>query len=423
MHKVKAEIDIRRKEMPHHETSMTFLQMREDEMKKRVQDVTQATDDLLAELAEFDTPKTPTAVPPIPVSQPAMSSAVFNLSPEFVEEAQTKRSQTLRRQDASLGLTRFEDRLGLSESIGASRSINLPEIVASADAGATQRLSSPNWLDDSLELLHQTQAPAEMEEGDLLENTGLSPDSLDLIDRVASPVSGTAQPRFHEDPTDVQDLEPSPTRFEDSLDLSGYIGISPDSLEAPERVTYEVPMVNRWLGEPLNVLDSIPQPPETMGPSLSPNTPTKVYSVKSPTGSVKSLIKFSNLRRAVPFNMELEMKPQGIRQSPSGHRVICDMALEMKEAEVHQPRWRNIELQKRIVRGSPPISETVGRRFDRKHGLFTPRSVIRRNFIGVRRPLFRDFPYVTGKTPPRIPSPVFPPLSTTIEWEGGIPRE
>ncbi|GFY42268.1 uncharacterized protein TNIN_214641 [Trichonephila inaurata madagascariensis] len=441
MYKAKDEMDLRAKEMSYYEKSLESLQEREDVMKKRVQDVAQATEDLLSELAEFHTPEAPTPV--IPVSQPAMSSGVFNLSPEFIEEAQTERSRKLRSQDASLGLpdaaqvTRFEDRLGLSGSIGASRSIHLPEIVASAEAGAARRSPSPNWLNDSLELLHQTQAPAEMEDS-LLESIDLSPDSLYLTDRVASPVSVAEQTlRFHEDPSDVLDLARPPTRVEDSLDLSGDIGfspdslnilgdigLSPDSLDAPEIDISKRSMVNRWLEEEYDdVFDPIPQQPEAMGPSLAPNAPTEVYSVKSPPGSVKSLIKFSNPRRPEPFKMELEMKPQGIRQSPSGHRVICGVALEMKEAEVPLPRWRNIHFKKSIVRGSPPISETVGRRFDRKHGLFTPRSVIRRNFIGVRRPLFGDFPYVTGETPPRIPSPILPPLSTTIEWEGGIPRE
>ncbi|GFR06169.1 uncharacterized protein TNCT_336031 [Trichonephila clavata] len=432
-HKLRDDIDIRRRECSDYEIGTKFYKDREAEVMQRIQSATQATLDLEEEMAQFPTPKTPTpvvvppAVTPIPVSQPATGSGVFNLSPEVVEAALSERSRTPHSRDDSLGLldakqvTRFEDRSGLSKSIDASRSINLPR-NASPVPVATQRSPSPNRLDDSLELLHFTRAPSIMEDRlSLSGSIGAYSDSLDSPERVASPVAVASQmPHLREDSPGMLDATRPPTRFEDSLNLSRDLYFSPDSLDSPKRVPSEVPMGNRWLGGPPNEFNSIPQQSETI--SLSPFAPTEVRSVKTPTGSVKSLIKFSSPGRSVPFNMELEMKPQGIRQSPSGHRVICDVALEMKEAEAPQPRWRNIHLLKHIVRGSPPISETIGRRFDRKHGLFTPRSVIRRDFIGVRRPLFGDFPWVTGRTPPRTPSPIPSPLATTIEWEG-TPKE
>ncbi|GFS58458.1 uncharacterized protein NPIL_420211 [Nephila pilipes] len=496
-----------------------FQQFQLEELLKRLEDTKQVTIDLEEELTHYPSPKTPspvnilTALSPAPISPPAVGSEVFTLSPEFdlLEEmrppseflnilemsglestplmprlrrppspqfrlqssgmlgavrppsemryidSMEEESSCLREESPGiLGLrqsfTGTPKLVDISKSVSAlgteypsggvryslkvptsatisPGSLKLEENIASPVPVIAQHQPSPRWPEESVNMLDIISLPTALEDSlDLSGSIGISPGILDLPQRIVSPVPVIAQhqasPLWLEgSPGMLNEMRP-PTALEDSLEL---LTISLDSLDLQKSVSSPVPVVAQrpttygHLRESLDNLDSI-SPPSDLRDSLEISgndgspvraQPAYIHPVKMATGSVKNLITFSSPRKPQSnINMELEMVPVNIRESPSGHRVLCNVGLKMKEAVVTKPRWRNIEITKHIVRGSPPISETVGRRFDRKYGLFTPKSVIMRKFVGVRRPLFGGLQF-----PPRIPSPRPPPLDTTIEWE------
>ncbi|GBL83872.1 hypothetical protein AVEN_100785-1 [Araneus ventricosus] len=152
-------------------------------------------------------------------------------------------------------------------------------------------------------------------------------------------------------------------------------------------------------------------------------------SLEGDASSIKKTFSIPSPGQREQVQIDVEIIPQDIRRSPSGQRVVCDVAVELQEAAFKPPR--RIEKRYKVVRGTPPISQTVGRRVDRRYGMFTPRTVIRRGHVGVRRPLFAgdfespDSPWGTGRRthpelmdlPQHAPSPRPPRLDTTIEWE------
>ncbi|GBM41810.1 hypothetical protein AVEN_122434-1 [Araneus ventricosus] len=117
-----------------------------------------------------------------------------------------------------------------------------------------------------------------------------------------------------------------------------------------------------------------------------------------PSG-IKKTVTIASPGREKPLHLNVQVAPKSISQSPSGEHIICDIAVGVEEAVI----------KPRKVAGyfTPPATETV-RRYDRKHGMFTPRSVFKKGHYAIRN-IF--------DVSPHTPSPRPPPLDTTIEWE------
>ncbi|KAF8763385.1 hypothetical protein HNY73_021573 [Argiope bruennichi] len=117
-----------------------------------------------------------------------------------------------------------------------------------------------------------------------------------------------------------------------------------------------------------------------------------------PSG-MKKTVTITSPGKQKPLHLNVEVAPKGISQSPSGRHILCDVSVGVEEAVIKPQRYAGYF--------TPPVTETV-RRYDRKHGMFTPRSVFKKGHYAVRN-IF--------DVSPQAPSPRSPPLNTTIEWE------
>ncbi|GIY73681.1 uncharacterized protein CDAR_464021 [Caerostris darwini] len=247
-------------------------------------------------------------------------------------------------------------------------------------------------------------SPVRQTPGDLL--SGITPLSLrSNAAGLPSPMQAYVSP-IRSDHSEIMEI-PTPLPGEE---VSYFEGRGGEIFEIPSPMK---PFM--FLGSPGSVLGGRSPPPGTRFPYFE-GCGGEIFDV--PTPLKRTINMHSPSRGARPMNVAV--KPQAITRSPDGERVICDLSVEIEQASRAARRPRHIEREKIIVRGTPPVSETVGRRVDRTYGLFTPRSTFRRQHVGVRRPLFRDdYPssVITRSRTPAIPAvaPQRVPRGS-IEW-------
>ncbi|GFT06736.1 uncharacterized protein NPIL_509971 [Nephila pilipes] len=157
--------------------------------------------------------------------------------------------------------------------------------------------------------------------------------------------------------------------------------------------------------------------PKTLSPQSPQGNMTIELSPHSSSGcdlspSLTKTVSLASPIRKMPLHLNLEVAPQSISQSPSGEHVVCNIALGMAEAVV-KPR-------KVFAYHTPPITRSV-RRFDRQHGMFTPRSVFQGRNYAIRN-LFPQSPtsvspWETDHFEELEDQDRSPRLNNTIEWE------
>ncbi|GBL83885.1 hypothetical protein AVEN_100794-1 [Araneus ventricosus] len=291
-----------------------------------------------------------------------------------------------------------------------------PSPVGISPAG-TNTASPPASGSETFNISHIQSSPGFGESPGLLDDQRPSSDMLNISDlsqsggspEYESILQGQAQ-------SDNLDEERPPSEMLDISDLSGSGG-SPAYESIPQSQAQS------------DNLDDERPPSEMLDFSGLQGGGSFLASPEDSASSGKKTFAIPSPGKMEQLQMDVEIIPQDIRRSPSGERVVCDVAVQMQEAALRPPR--RIEKRYQVVRGTPPISQTVGRRVDRRYGMFTPRTVIRRGHVGVRRPLFAgdfespDSPWGTGRRthpelmdlPQHAPSPRPPRLDTTIEWE------
>ncbi|GFS58438.1 uncharacterized protein NPIL_420131 [Nephila pilipes] len=417
-----------------------FQQFQLEELLKRLEDTKQVTIDLEEELTHYPSPKTPSPVTVLtdlssaPISPPAVGSGVFTLSPEFdligevrppselwyilemsgLESTPVKQKPPLPaspqfrlQSPGMLGAVRTPSEMRYIDSIEGENSLvreespgilglrqsfaGTPESVNISKSVSVQGAEYPNSvMRYSLEVSTSVR---------------ISTDSIELEGESTSPESLIAQhqkpPRWMDQLRNILNVKET-TAMEDSSDISGSVDTSPDSIHFPENVASPVPVSELYHPTPPSWARESPYKPDLMSSSSDLSASLDLSDIISSAEQINLPVP-SLLPYAPAYVGPAKMSKKG---------AFCNMVLKMNEAAGPERRMRHIELKKIIVRGTPPISESVGRRFDRKHGLFTPKSVITRRYVGVRRPLFGGRPF-----PPRAPSPNPPPLDITIEWE------